>query len=233
MSPRNGPPQWAPSCCETPHARAHPIAPTQSRLSHRLPHARPSHQGLVECCDHAVDCHGPAPEPWPLPDPRRAGPRAASRGLRHGDRRAEPHLGVHQPFAGALVDRFGPRLVAISGALLYAAGLAITAAASSATMILIGSGALIGIALSCTTSGIASNVAARVIRPERRSLGFGVVSAAGSMGTFFAAPLGQAIIAAGGWRLALAAFFALGLLMLPAALVAGRANGLPTFGASA
>src|SRR5262245_30087329 len=70
--------------------------------------------------------------------------------------------GFTQPFAGALVDRFGPRLVAISGVLFYAIGLAITAAASNAAMILIGSGALIGIALSCTTSRIASNVAARV-----------------------------------------------------------------------
>src|SRR5215468_4318879 len=56
--------------------------------------------------------------------------------------------GFTQPFAGALIDRFGPRLVAIIGALLYAAGLAITAAASNATMILMGSGVLIGIALS-------------------------------------------------------------------------------------
>jgi len=52
------------------------------------------------------------------------------------------------------------------------------------------------------------------------------------MGTFFAAPLGQAIIAAGGWRPALAAFFGLGLLMLPAAFVAGRADRLPNFSAS-
>src|SRR5262249_58999183 len=98
--------------------------------------------------------------------------------------------------------------------------------------VLMGSGVLIGIALSCTTSGIAANVAARVIRPQRRSLGFGIVSAAGSMGTFFMAPLGQAIIAAGGWRLALAAFFGLGLLMLPAAFVAGRADRLADFRAS-
>ena len=33
--------------------------------------------------------------------------------------------GFTQPFIGALVDRFGPRLVAISGAFLYAAGLAV------------------------------------------------------------------------------------------------------------
>ena len=135
--------------------------------------------------------------------------------------------GLTQPFAGALVDRFGPRRVAIIGALLYTAGLAITAGATNGAMIMLGSGGLIGIALSCTTSGIASNVAARVILPQRRSLGFGIVSAAGSMGTFFVAPLGQAIIAAGGWRLALGAFFVLSLILLPAAFIAGSADRLP------
>jgi predicted MFS family arabinose efflux permease len=140
--------------------------------------------------------------------------------------------GLTQPFAGALIDRFGPRLVAIIGALLYAAGLAITARANHAWMIMLGTGGLIGIALSATTSSIAANVAARVIRPERRSLGFGIVSAAGSVGTFFAAPLGQTIIAAQGWRLALGAFFVLGLVMLPAALIAGRAGRLPNSSAA-
>jgi len=89
--------------------------------------------------------------------------------------------GVTQPFAGAFVDRFGPRLVAVFGAIIYAVGLAITATATSAQMIMLGAGVLIGVALSCTTSGIAANVAARVIVPSRRSLGFGIVSAAGSM----------------------------------------------------
>jgi predicted MFS family arabinose efflux permease len=140
--------------------------------------------------------------------------------------------GITQPFVGALVDRFGPRRIAIAGALLYAAGLAITARATDAAMITLGSGVLIGIALSCTTSGIAANVAARVIVPERRSLAFGIVSAAGSLGTFFAAPLGQAIMQAGGWRLALGAFFVLSLVMLPAAFVAGRAGRLPNSSAA-
>src|SRR5215475_7735693 len=53
--------------------------------------------------------------------------------------------GFTQPFAGALIDRFGPRLVAVIGALLYAVGLAVTAAAGNATMVLLGSGVLIGI----------------------------------------------------------------------------------------
>jgi len=135
--------------------------------------------------------------------------------------------GFTQPVAGALVDRFGPRRIAIFGSLLYAVGLAITAGATNAAMITLGSGVLVGIALSCTSSGIAANVAARVITPSRRSLGFGLVSAAGSMGTFFAAPLGQAVMQAGGWRIALGAFFLISLFMLPTAFIAGRAGRLP------
>ena len=135
--------------------------------------------------------------------------------------------GFTQPVAGALTDRFGPRRIAIFGALLYAAGVAITALATDAAMITLGTGVLVGIALSCTTSGIAANVAARVIVPARRSLAFGIVSAAGSMGTFFAAPFGQAVMQAGGWRMALGAFFLISLFMLPAAFIAGRAGQLP------
>jgi predicted MFS family arabinose efflux permease len=140
--------------------------------------------------------------------------------------------GFTQPFAGALIDRFGPRRIAIFGALLYAAGLAITAGATNAATIMLGTGVLVGIALSCTTSGIAANVAARVIVPERRTLGFGLVSAAGSMGTFFAAPLGQMVMQAGGWRMALGAFFVASLVMLPMAFLAGRAGRLPNSSAA-
>jgi predicted MFS family arabinose efflux permease len=135
--------------------------------------------------------------------------------------------GFTQPFVGALVDRFGPRLMAVSGTILYAAGVLVTALATDARAITLGTGVMVGIALSCTTSAIASNVAARVIVPSRRSLAFGLVSGAGSIGTFFAAPFGQAVMQAGGWRVALFAFFVLSLFMLPAAFIAGRAGVLP------
>jgi predicted MFS family arabinose efflux permease len=135
--------------------------------------------------------------------------------------------GFTQPFAGALVDRFGPRFTAIFGTLLYAAGVSVTALATDARSIMLGTGLMVGVALSCTTSGIASNVAARVIAPARRSLAFGLVSGAGSIGTFFAAPLGQAVMQAGGWRIALGAFLVLSLFMVPAAFIAGRAGRLP------
>jgi predicted MFS family arabinose efflux permease len=52
----------------------------------------------------------------------------------------------------------------------------------------------------------------------------GAVSAAGSLGLAIASPLAQAMIARGGWQLALVAFLGLAAVMLPAALMAGRAD---------
>lgn len=135
--------------------------------------------------------------------------------------------GVAQPFAGALVDKYGTKLIALFGGLLYAGALIITAFASAAWMVTLSSGVMIGVALACTTSGIAAKIAAKVVRPERRSLAFGLVSAAGSIGTFFCAPLAQGVIQSSGWQMAMFAFVALAAAMLPAALFGGRADKVP------
>ena len=134
--------------------------------------------------------------------------------------------GLTQPFIGAVIDKFGPRAVALFGGALYAVALVISATATSAAGIMAGIGVLVGVALSCTTSAIGSNIAARVVLPARRSLAFGIVSAAGSIGTFFAAPIGQAVIQSGGWRMGFWVFLGLALLLFPAALIGGRAERL-------
>jgi predicted MFS family arabinose efflux permease len=136
--------------------------------------------------------------------------------------------GFTQPVAGALTDRYGPKWIALVGVVVYIAGLALMATSTTPAMITLGAGVLIGVALSCTTSGIGANIAARVVAPQRRSLAFGIVSAAGSIGTFVCAPLGQLVIShGGGWRAGLAAFVIVALLMLPAAFIGGRAERLP------
>ncbi len=135
--------------------------------------------------------------------------------------------GVTQPFTGALVDRYGTRWAALIGCLLYAAGFTLTAFATGPVQIMLGAGVLIGVALSCTTSGIAAKIAARVVRPERRSLAFGLVSAAGSIGTFFCAPLAQGAIAAYGWQIATFVLIGLTAAMLPAAFLGSRADKVP------
>jgi predicted MFS family arabinose efflux permease len=135
--------------------------------------------------------------------------------------------GVTQPFIGALIDRYGTRWIALGGAFIYAGGLMLTATATDTLAVTLGAGVLIGIALSCTTSAVAAKVAARTVRAERRSLAFGIVSAAGSIGTFFAAPLAQGVIASDGWRMALYAFVALTAAMVPAAFIGSRADAIP------
>ena len=86
--------------------------------------------------------------------------------------------GVAQPLAGVLADKYGTRWVALTGSLMFLLGLYLTANAESALPIVIGAGVLIGVALACTTSGITANIAARVVAPHRRTLAFGIVSAA-------------------------------------------------------
>src|SRR5205823_5837061 len=76
--------------------------------------------------------------------------------------------GLSQAPVGAIADRFGLRLTMMAGAVIYVVGLAVMAAADGAAALLI-SGALIGIALSCTASSLAMTATARAVGPERRS----------------------------------------------------------------
>jgi predicted MFS family arabinose efflux permease len=131
--------------------------------------------------------------------------------------------GITQPVIGAVADRFGIRKVAIAGVFVYAAGLGLTAIGGQIGLLL-GAGILIGVALSATGSSLAMSAAARVATPSSRSLILGIVSGAGSLGTFAAAPMAQSLIVSDGWVLALVGFIGLTAAMLPAAFFAGSAD---------
>lgn len=139
--------------------------------------------------------------------------------------------GLTQPFVGAAADLLGSRPVMLAGAALYAAGLLVTIQAGGALAVTLGSGVLIGVALSCTAAGIAMSVTARAVDEASRSLVLGIVSAVGSIGTFVAAPLAQGLIDSHGWQPALGSFVALALLMIPAAWLAGRIDRISPQGA--
>jgi predicted MFS family arabinose efflux permease len=135
--------------------------------------------------------------------------------------------GLSQPFAGILADKHGTRWVALAGSLIFIAGVLLTATAQGALPIVLGAGVLIGVALACTTSGITANIAARVVQPTRRTLAFGIVSAAGSVGTLITAPIAAYLLNHDGWRAGLWAFAIMALAMLPAAWIASRSDKLP------
>jgi predicted MFS family arabinose efflux permease len=135
--------------------------------------------------------------------------------------------GVSQPFAGMVADKYGTRWVSLVGSVIYIVGVLLTATATSQWPIVLGAGVMIGVALACTSSGITANIAARVVAPHRRTLAFGLVSAAGSVGTMVTAPIAAHFLNADGWRAGLWAFLVIALAMLPAAFVGSRADRLP------
>lgn len=132
--------------------------------------------------------------------------------------------GLTQPFAGALVDRFGARWVCTSGVVIYGLGMLTAAHATSAMMVTIGIGVCVGLALSCTASNPTMAITSRTVSAARRSFAMGAVSSAGSLGLMLTSPLAQGLIVEAGWQMAMLAFFALTVVMVPAALMAGRVD---------
>ena len=135
--------------------------------------------------------------------------------------------GFLQPFAGALTVRYGFRAIMVAGSLLYVAGLALMAGANGFLSVMIGGGVLIGMSLACTAAAIAMSVAARAVPATVRSTVLGLVSGAGSLGALLSAPIGQMLNEGYGWRMGLAGFVVLSLLMIPAAWYAGRVDKIP------
>jgi len=118
--------------------------------------------------------------------------------------------GLAQPFAGALADRFGAAKVVFVGGILYAAGLMCMSMAQTPLGLSLSAGLLIGIGLSGTTFSVILGVVGRVLPPEKRSMGMGIASAAGSFGQFAMLPGTLGLIGWLGWSMAL---LALGLLV--------------------
>ena len=106
--------------------------------------------------------------------------------------------GLGQPFAGAIADRYGAGRVLAVGGVMYAAGTALMAASTSATALSLTGGVLLGLGLSGASFTIVLAAFARLVPPERRSWSMGLATAAGSLGQFLFAPLGQAFIGAYG-----------------------------------
>jgi len=132
--------------------------------------------------------------------------------------------GILQPIAGALAVRVGFRPLMVGGSALYLLGLVLLASAHSLLFVIIGAGLLIGTAMATTGTAMAMATASSAVSPQMRSMVLGFVSASGSLGAMLAAPIGQAITQDWGWRMGVAAFVVLAIVMLPAAWTAGRVD---------
>jgi MFS family permease len=127
--------------------------------------------------------------------------------------------GAAQPFVGAIADRFGNGRVIVSGALLYALGIALMAHASTPTMLYLSNGLLVGFGLSGCSFNLIISSFGRLLPASWRSTAFGAGTAAGSFGQFLYSPLGVSLIDHFGWQAALMTFAALLLLIVPLAFV--------------
>jgi predicted MFS family arabinose efflux permease len=134
--------------------------------------------------------------------------------------------GLSQPFVGAAADRLGLRRVAMAGSVLYAAGILCAVLATGPAWLTLGTGPLLGVALSCTAASLNLAAAARAVPEASRSRVLGLVSAGGSLGTLIAAPIAQGLMDQG-WQVAMLALLGLSLAMLPAAFLMGRADLVP------
>jgi predicted MFS family arabinose efflux permease len=126
--------------------------------------------------------------------------------------------GLFQPIAGAMADRFGTFKALLSGAVLYALGLYITANAEGIWALHTGAGLLVGMGIAGTGFGVVLPALARMVAPERRAFALGLGTAAGSAGQLLLIPTAQAFIASYGWHTAMLilAGGALGMLLLAA-----------------
>jgi MFS family permease len=122
--------------------------------------------------------------------------------------------GIGQPFFGAIADKFGTWRVLAVGAIIYSAGLIMMAFATAPVWLHIGGGILVGLGIACCSFGVILSALARSVSAEKRSLAFGLGTAAGSMGMFLFAPISRGLIDALGWSdglLVLSAF----MLIIP------------------
>ncbi|MEX0408352.1 MFS transporter [Aquibium sp. LZ166] len=131
--------------------------------------------------------------------------------------------GLGTPVFGALADKFGTwRILALSG-IMYSTGLYLMATADSVAALHIGGGVLVGLGVASGSFGIVLAAFARNVAPERRSMAFGIGTAAGSAGMFIFAPLSQGLIDAYGWFDALV-FMSFMMLAIPVLAIPLRGN---------
>jgi MFS family permease len=138
--------------------------------------------------------------------------------------------GAAQPFAGALADRFGPVRVMSAGAILYAAGLAWMATATSTAALDLSAGVLVGFGLAGCSFPIVVGALGKLVPDNWRAFAFGAGTAAGSFGQFLFSPLAHGLIETFSWQTSLLIFAGLMLLVLPLSLVLATPRPAPVAG---
>jgi MFS family permease len=132
------------------------------------------------------------------------------------------NMGIGGFFWGALTDRFGPRIVVLSGALLLGAGLALASRATSLLEFQIVYGILVGAAAGSVFAPMMATVTGWF--DKRRSLAVSLVSAGMGVAPMTISPFARWLLSHYDWRTAQLAIAVLAwVLLIPTALLVRRA----------
>ncbi len=125
--------------------------------------------------------------------------------------------GIGQPIFGAIAEKIGDRKAIIIGAVMYAAGLLLSAGATTPLAHKLYE-VLVGFGIAGTGFGVILAVVGRAASDENRSMALAVATAAGSAGQVFGAPLAEYLLTFMTWQMTFVAFAGLimsTLLVLP------------------
>ncbi len=125
--------------------------------------------------------------------------------------------GFGQPFFGALAEKIGDRRAIVLGALFYAAGLILSAGATTPIAHQLYE-VLVGFGIAGTGFGVILAVVGRAASAENRSMSLAIVTAAGSAGQVFGPPLAEGLLSIMPWSqvfLVFASLILASLLVLP------------------
>ena len=125
-------------------------------------------------------------------------------------------MAIVSPFAGNLIDRFGPRIVCAGGLFCVAVGILATSAATRDWQLIAFYGGLIGIGSGAIAMPMVSAAVARYFA-HGRGLASGIGFSGATGGQLVALPLLGALVVALGWR---GTYTALGVVTLAVAAIA-------------
>lgn len=123
--------------------------------------------------------------------------------------------GAIQPVAGAVADRYGPRIVLVASLFILAAGCALTPFVESGFGLAVSLGLLASIGSGAGSFSVLIGAASRRLPIEARGSASGIINAGGSAGQFVFAPLLQKLIQTIGWAGSLWAMAIAALAALP------------------
>jgi MFS family permease len=115
--------------------------------------------------------------------------------------------GIGQPLFGAMAEKIGDRKAIILGAVIYALGLVLSAGAETS----LGHQTyawLVGFGIAGTGFGVILAVVARAASDDNRSMALAIITAAGSGGQIFGAPVAEYLLGIMSWQMVFCVFAA-------------------------